>query len=252
MDLQGRHALVTGGGTGIGLAIARALAAAGAEITIAGRRTDVLAQAAADHPRLHPLAMDVADEASVEAGFTAATAARGPVAICIANAGIAEPSAIKRMTLDDWRRTMGINLDGTFLTIRAMLQRRDRDDWGRVIAVSSIAGLKGLRGAPAYSASKHGMIGLIRGLAADHLGQAITFNALCPAYVDTDIVPENIRRVMDRTGMSEAEATRAVAGANPHGRLIDTDEVAAAAMWLCGPGSQSVNGQAIQIAGGEF
>ncbi len=247
---RGRHALVTGGGTGIGLAIAQALAEAGAEVTIAGRRRDVLEAAAG--PGLHPLAMDVADEASVEAGFAQAVAARGPVAILIANAGLAEPSAIKHMALADWRRTMAINLDGAFLCVRAVLAARGRDDWCRVVAISSIAGIKGLRGAPAYTASKHGLIGLMRGLAADHLGQPVTFNALCPAYVDTDIVPVNIARVMERTGMTEAEATEVVAGANPHGRLIAPDEIAAAAMWLCGPGSESVNGQAIEIAGGQF
>jgi 3-hydroxybutyrate dehydrogenase len=248
--VRGSHALVTGGGTGIGLAIARALAGAGAEVTIAGRRREVLEAAAG--PGLHPQVMDVADEASVAAGFAAAVAARGPVSILIANAGLAEPSAIKHMSLSEWRRTMGVNLDGAFLTVRAMLAERGRDDWGRVVAISSIAGIKGLRGAPAYTASKHGLIGLMRGLAADHLGQPITFNALCPAYVDTDIVPVNIARVMERTGMSEDEARAVVTGANPHGRLIAADEIAAAVLWLCGSGSQSVNGQAIEISGGQY
>lgn len=252
MDLEGRHALVTGGGSGIGLAIARALAGAGAEVTIAGRRDEVLRKAAAAVRGLHPAAMDVADEASVVASFAGAVAARGPVSILVANAGIAEPSAIKHLALADWRRTMATNLDGAFLTMREMLRARARSDWGRVIAVASVAGLRGLRGAPAYTASKHGMVGLVRGLAADHLGQPLTVNALCPAYVDTEIVPQNVARVRERTGMSEAEATAVVAGANPHGRLIAPREVAAAAMWLCLPGSESVNGQAIEISGGQM
>jgi NAD(P)-dependent dehydrogenase (short-subunit alcohol dehydrogenase family) len=250
--LNGQHALVTGGGTGIGLAIARTLAGAGAVVTITGRREAVLRKAAETVAGLHAEVMDVAEEASVVSAFAAAQTLRGPVSICVANAGIAEPSAIKRLELTDWRRMMATNLDGAFLTIREALRARARDDWGRIIAVSSIAGLKGLKGAPAYSASKHGMIGLIRGLAADHLGQPVTFNALCPAYVETDIVPANIARVVARTGLSEAEARAVVVGANPHGRLIAPEEVAAAALWLCGPGSQSVNGQSIEIAGGQF
>ncbi len=250
MDLNGRHALVTGGGTGIGLAIARALAAQGAAVSIAGRRRDVLEGVAGDG--LHPVVMDVADEESVISGYAQAVSARGPVSICVANAGIAEPSAIRKMELSEWRRTMAINFDGAFLTIREMLRGRERDNWGRVIAISSIAGLKGLKGGPAYTASKHGMIGLIRGLAADHLGQPITFNAICPGYVETEIVPANIARIMARTGMSEAEATKVIVGANPHGRLIAPDEVAAVAEWLCADAAGSVNGQSIEISGGQF
>ena len=173
MTLQGRHALVTGGGTGIGLAIATALAEAGAEVTITGRRAAVLEAAASGSPHLHPLAMDVANEVSVADGFALAAEARGPVTICVANAGIAEPSNLRRMELADWRRTMAINLDGAFLTFRAALQGLETEAWGRLIAISSIAGLKGLRGAGAYTVSKHGMIGLVRGLAADLAGSAI-------------------------------------------------------------------------------
>ncbi|SLN46964.1 3-oxoacyl-[acyl-carrier-protein] reductase FabG [Roseivivax jejudonensis] len=250
MQHEGRHALITGGGTGIGLAIARSLAAEGAEVTITGRRAEVL-EAARD-TRIHPLQMDVADESSVVDGIAAAVDARGPIQICVANAGIAEPSAIHKTDLAFWRRTMGINLDGAFLTIRESLGSMRQTDWGRVIAVSSIAGLRGLKGAPVYTASKHGMVGLIRGLAADYLGKQITFNALCPSYVDTEIVPQNVARIMERTGLSEAEARKTMEGVNPHGRLVLPEEVAEAAMWLCGPASGSINGQAIQVAGGEI
>ncbi|ETX29246.1 SDR family NAD(P)-dependent oxidoreductase [Roseivivax isoporae] len=250
MQHAGRHALVTGGGTGIGLAVARALAAEGAEVTITGRRAGPLEAARAE--RIHPLQMDVSDEASVVDGVAAAVAARGPVQICVPNAGIAEPSAIHRTDMDFWRRTMATNLDGAFLTIRECLGGMRQTDWGRVIAIASIAGLKGLNGAPVYTASKHGLVGLIRGLSADYAGKPITFNALCPAYVDTDIVPQNVARIMERTGLSEAEARRTMEGANPHGRLILPEEVAEAALWLCSGGSGSVRGQAIQIAGGEM
>jgi len=247
--LQGRHALVTGGGTGIGLAIARALAGQGAQVTITGRRMAVLEKAAG--PGLHPLQMDVADEASVRDGIAAAIAARGPVTICVANAGIAEGKAMQKMDMAFWRQMMAINLDGAFLTIRDCLAGMRAEGWGRVIAVSSIAGLRGLKGAPAYTASKHGMIGLIRGLSEDFAGSGITCNALCPAYVDTEIVTRNTTSIAARAGISEDAARQIMLSANRHGRLITSDEVAAAALWLCGPNSDSINGQAIQIAGGQ-
>ncbi|WP_116597271.1 SDR family NAD(P)-dependent oxidoreductase [Primorskyibacter marinus] len=250
MTLAGKHALVTGGGTGIGLAIARALADRGAVVTITGRRRAVLEEVAGGI--LHPLEMDVRDEASVVEGIASAVAARGPVQICVPNAGIAEGRALHKTDMTFWRDMMATNLDGAFLTIRECLASMHQTDWGRVIAVSSIAGVRGLKGAPCYSASKHAMIGLIRALAADYLGKPYTFNALCPAYVDTNIVPQNIDRIMARTGMSEDDARKVMVGANPHGRLIAPAEVAEAALWLCGDNSGSINGQAIQIAGGEM
>jgi NAD(P)-dependent dehydrogenase (short-subunit alcohol dehydrogenase family) len=125
-------------------------------------------------------------------------------------------------------------------------------EWGRVIAISSIAGLKGLKGAAAYSASKHGLIGLIRSLSEDYLGTPLTFNAICPGYVDTEIVSRNVTAISDRAGVSPDEARAMMVSANRHNRLIAPEEVAQAVLWLCGPGSGSVNGQAIEIAGGQF
>jgi NAD(P)-dependent dehydrogenase (short-subunit alcohol dehydrogenase family) len=247
--LEGRHALVTGGGTGIGLAIAQALAGAGAEVTISGRRGDVLDDAAG--PGLYPAVIDVTDEASVADGIAAAVAARGPVAICVANAGIAEGRGILKTDLEFWRRIIATNLDGAFLTIRESLRSMRGVDDGRVIGIASVAGVRGLKGAPAYTASKHGLVGLIRGLAADHAGRRITFNALCPGYVATGIVDRNVTAIRDRAGVSEAEAMEMMVSENRHGRLIDAGEVAAAALWLCDPRSGSVNGQAIEIFGGQ-
>lgn len=193
MDLSGKHALVTGGGTGIGLAIAQALADAGAEVTITGRRIEVLQDAASD--RIHPLAMDVSDEASVVNGCAEAVAARGPIQICVPNAGIAEGRSILKTDLDFWRNMMAINLDGAYLTVRECLGGMLAEGWGRTIFMSSIAGLKGLKGAPAYTASKHGMIGLMRGLSEEYMGSELTFNAICPGYVDTDIVARNTESI---------------------------------------------------------
>jgi len=250
--LAGRHALITGGGTGIGLAIAQALATAGAQVTITGRRGDILAEAAAANPGLHALQMDVEDEHSVATGCAAAIAARGPVTICVPNAGIAEGRAIHKMDTAFWRRMMAINLDGAYLTVRECLGGMHSEGWGRVLFVSSIAGLKGLKGAPAYTASKHGMIGLMRGLSEDFLGTGLTFNALCPGYVDTDIVARNTDSISQRAGISTEEARNMMVKTNRHKRLIRPQEVAAAAMWLCLPGSESINGQCIEIAGGQM
>ncbi len=247
--LMGKHALVTGGGTGIGLAIAQALAARGAQVTITGRRQEVLDGVAGDG--LYGAAMDVRDEASVTRVIADAVKLRGPVQICVPNAGIAEGRALHKTDMAFWRDIMATNLDGAFLTIRECLAGMRGTDWGRVIAVSSIAGLRGLPGAAAYAASKHALIGLIRSLSEDYIGHPFTFNALCPGYVDTPIVARNQESIAARTGMSEAAARKVMTDANRHKRLLDVEEVAAAALWLVGPGSQSINGQCIQISGGQ-
>lgn len=249
MDLNGKHALVTGGGTGIGLAIARNLADQGAKVTITGRRAAVLEAVAGNGLFAQP--MDVADEASVVDGFAASVATRGPVQICVANAGIAEGRSLRNTDLDFWRKMMAINVNGCFLTIREALKSMVETDWGRVIAVSSVAGLHGLKGAPAYAASKHAMIGLIRSLSADFDRKPITFNALCPGYVDTEIIARNVESISKRTGASAEDALQMMVGVNPHGRLITAQEVADAALFLCGPHSDSMRGQAIAVAGGE-
>ncbi|WP_305970580.1 MULTISPECIES: SDR family NAD(P)-dependent oxidoreductase [unclassified Mameliella] len=248
--IEGKHALVTGGGSGIGLAIARALAAEGAQVTITGRNAERLEAARSE--RIFPISMDVMDETSIIHGVKEAVSARGPVQICVPNAGIAEGRSILKTDMEFWRTMMATNVDGAFLTIRECLKNMVETDWGRVIAVSSIAGIRGLKGAPTYTASKHALMGLIRALAADYARNPITFNALCPAYVDTDIVTMNVDNIMKRTGWSEAEARAAMVDVNPHGRLIAPEEVAQAAVWLCHEASGSVNGQAIQIAGGEI
>lgn len=250
MPLAGKHALVTGGGTGIGLAIARDLAAQGCTVTITGRRQNVLDEFSTD--RIFALKMDVRDEAQVVATIASAVQARGPVQICIANAGIAEGRALHKTDLAFWRDMMATNLDGAFLSIRESLKSMRQTDWGRVIAVSSVAGLRGLQGAACYSASKHGLIGLIRALSEDYVGKPITFNALCPAYVDTPIVRRNITSIAERAGVSDEKAKAMMVSANRHNRLIAPEEVSAAALWLVSPGSESVNGQAIEIAGGQM
>lgn len=251
MEHAGKHALVTGGGTGIGAGIAIALAEAGAEVTITGRRADKLAEVAATHPRLHALVMDVDNEASVRDGIAAAATARGPIRICVANAGIAEGGPFEATTLADWRRTMTTNLDGVFLTFQAALATLAPDTSARMIVISSIAGVRGLKNAIPYTVTKHGVIGLIRGLSEEFMRRPITFNALCPGYVDTAIVQNQIPGLMRRLGVDEGGAIEAIAKGNRHRRLLEVDETTAAAIWLCSDGARSVNGQTIQISGGQ-
>jgi NAD(P)-dependent dehydrogenase (short-subunit alcohol dehydrogenase family) len=195
--------------------------------------------------------MDVSDEPSVVAGMQHIADRFGSIDICVANAGIAEGQNIRNSSFDFWRKIMAINLDGAYLTIRESLRHMPVKDWGRVIAISSIAGLRGLKGAHAYSASKHGVIGMIRALSADHAKMPVTFNAICPGYVDTDIIARNTKSISDRTQMSHEAARALMVDLNPHGRLISADEVASAALWMCSTGSDSYDGQALEISGGQ-
>lgn len=251
MEHRGKHALVTGGGTGIGADIALALAKAGAEVTITGRRSAPLQALAQQNPRIHPMTMDVSDEASVRDGIATAAAARGPCQICIANAGIAEGKPFAKTSLADWQRMMTTNLDGVFLTLQAALATLSPEDAGRMIVISSIAGVRGLKNAVPYTASKHAIIGLIRGLSEEYLKRPITFNALCPGYVDTDIVRNQLPGLMRRFDIDEAAAIQLMADGNRSGTLLNVDETTSALMWLCSDGARSVNGQTIEISGGQ-
>jgi len=187
-------------------------------VTITGRRQEVLDQVAGG--RIHAMAMDVTDEAAQFETIAKAVVERGPIQICVANAGIAEGKTLQKTDLEFWRKIMTTNLDGCFVTIRECMKSMSETDWGRVIAVSSIAGLRGLKGAGAYSASKHGVIGLIRSYAEEHMDSTTTFNAICPGYVDTDIITRNVESIKTRAGLSEKDALAVMTSANQHGRLI--------------------------------
>lgn len=250
-DHSGKHALVTGGGSGIGRDIALALATAGAEVTVTGRRSEALGDVAARSPRIHPLQMDVTDEASVRDGIAQAAKARGPVQICVANAGIATGGPFAKTTLPQWRATMATNLDGVFLTFQAAMATLAPDTPARMIVISSIAGLRGLKGAIPYTVTKHAVIGLIHGLSEEYMRSPITFNAICPGYVDTDIVENQLPGLMKRFDCTRADAIAMIAKGNRHKTLLAVDEVTAAAMWLCSDGARSVNGQTIAISGGQ-
>lgn len=249
-DLSLHHALITGGGTGIGAAIALALAECGATVTITGRRAEPLEEIANQSTNIRIAQLDVTDEEQTEAVFADAAKEAGPVDIVVANAGIAETMPIGKSDMAFWRRTMATNLDGAFLTMRAALPSMLEHGWGRIISVSSVAGQRGLPRGTAYCASKHGLIGLTRALAEEVITKGITVNALCPGYVRTPIVERGVANIVEKTGLSEEKALKAMVDTNPIGRLIEPEEVAAAALWLVGPGSAAITGQSIQIAGG--
>jgi NAD(P)-dependent dehydrogenase (short-subunit alcohol dehydrogenase family) len=244
--LEGRTAWVTGGGTGIGAAIATALAGAGAEVLITGRRSEPLEKTAAAQPGISWQSLDVTEESAITD-----LAKTRSFDILVANAGIAETAPVAKQSLADWRRTQAVNVEGPMLCTRAVLPGMMERGWGRVIYVSSVAGLKGLRYGGAYVASKHALNGLMKCVAEEALTSGVTANALCPGYVETDIVAENVGKIMARSGMSEDEALAVMRDANPFGRLIAPEEVAAAALWLCGQGSGAVTGQTIAINGGQ-
>lgn len=245
-----KHALVTGGGAGIGRAIALELAKTGVQVTICGRRRDALDAVAQDQANIHPVVADVTDEASVAKLYETAEAARGPFDIVVANAGIASSAPAHRTTLDDWNRIMNVNLTGAFLTVRPALKGMADRGRGRIIFVASVAGLRGSAYVAPYVASKHGVVGLMKSLAVELLKTGVTVNAICPGYVQTEMLEQSVRRVMEKTGRSEAEARRGFAEINPNHRLIQPEEVAAAAMWLVSDAAISVTGQTIAISGG--
>jgi NAD(P)-dependent dehydrogenase (short-subunit alcohol dehydrogenase family) len=247
----GKHALVTGGGTGIGAEIARALAGAGASVTIAGRRRGPLDATAASAEGLHPVVCDVTDEAALADAFSRAVAERGQLSIVIANAGAAESAPFARTSLEAFQRVIAVNLTGAFLTLREGLRAMQGAGWGRLIVVSSVAGLKGYAYVAPYCAAKHGAVGLARALAAEVAGSGITVNAVCPAYTESPMLEQAVRGIVSKTGRSEAETRGLLAGKNLLNRFILPEEVAAAVLWLCGPGSDAITGQAISVSGGE-
>ena len=250
MDLSQSSVLVTGGGSGLGRVLAADFAAAGARVHICGRRHEPLDAMSTANPLITGHILDVTDESATASLF----AEIGPQQVVIANAGIAESAPFHRTERDMWDRIIGVNLTGCFLTLRAGLRAlRDSGNGagggGRLIAISSIMGLAGYRYASAYSASKHGVNGMIAALAAEIEGSGITANALCPGYLEGEMTDRTIATIMEKTGKSRDEAVAVLAATSPEGRLIRPGEVSAAALKLCGPGSDGINGRAIEING---
>ncbi len=246
MTVAGRRVLVTGGGSGAGADLALGFARAGAaEVVICGRRITALSAVAALHPAIRTLPCDVTDEASVQGLFAAA----GPLDIVIANAGQADSAPFARTTLAQWNAMLAVNLTGVFLTFREGL--RQFDGWGRLIAVSSTAGIKGYAKVAPYAAAKHGVMGIVRSLALEVARGPVTVNAICPGFLDTEMTEQSIRVISEKTGRTLAEARKALEAVSPQNRLYRPDEVTSAALWLCSPGAGGVNGQGITLSGGE-
>jgi NAD(P)-dependent dehydrogenase (short-subunit alcohol dehydrogenase family) len=252
MRLAGRHALVTGGGTGIGAAIAGALAAEGAKLTLVGRRRDRLEAVAGQIPQCLVAPADVTDRAQVEQAFAAAREAQGAISILVNNAGAAQSAPFAKLTAEAWRAAMAVNLDALLHTSQAALPDLLAADHGRIVTIASTAGLKGYAYTSAYSAAKHGAIGLTRALAAEYAKTNLTVNTVCPGFTDTELASQAVANIHAKTGRSEEQVRADLAAFNPQQRLIDPAEVANAVVWLCLPESRSVTGQAIVVAGGEI
>ncbi len=252
--LADRHAVVTGASRGIGSTIAAALAARGARVSLLGRdagNLHTVATAIGGVSRAAPIVADVTDSASVSAAFQKARAAFGPVHILVNNAGQAASAKFTDTDEALWNRLLAVNLTGTYLCSRQAVTDMLHIGSGRIVNIASIAGLRGAAYISAYVASKHAVIGLTRSLALEFATRNITVNAVCPGYTDTDIVREAIANIMRKTGRSEAEALESLLATNPQRRLITPEEIAHSVLWLCSPGTESVTGQSIVIAGGE-
>lgn len=248
-----RHAVVTGAGRGIGAAIARRLAAQGHRLTLMGRTAEVLEALRAQLPgQGHAVAaVDVADAASVDRAFARAREVSGPVAILVNNAGQAESAPFAKTDAALWQRMLDVNLTGTYLCTRAALPDLLDVGWGRIVNVASTAGLRGYAYVTAYTAAKHGVVGLTRALALELARKGVTVNAVCPGYTETDLLRHSIEGIVAKTGRSPAQARAELAAGNPQGRLVQPEEVADAVAWLCGEAAAAVTGQAISVSGGE-
>jgi NAD(P)-dependent dehydrogenase (short-subunit alcohol dehydrogenase family) len=251
MRLSGQHALITGGGTGIGAAVARALFAEGAKLTLVGRRRGPLERAARDLPGTVAAPADVTDRGAVDGAFAAARAAHGPVTILVNNAGASEAMPFARLTAESWRRQMAVSLDALLHCSQAALPDLLAAKTARIVTVASTAGLKGYGYTAAYTAAKHGAVGFTRSLAIEFAATNMTVNAVCPGFTETEMLGEAVSAIVASTGRSEEQARRALEQFNPQGRLVMPEEVANAVLWLCLPESRSINGQAIAVAGGE-
>jgi len=250
-----RHAFITGGGRGIGLACARALLAQGIAVTIAGRDAAALRRAAdllrGDGGTVASCVLDVTDEAAVHAVIAEAVHNLGPITILVNNAGQAHSAPFAKTTSQHWQQMLDANLTGAFHCTQAVLPQMLDEGWGRIVNIASTAGLKGYKYVSAYVAAKHGLVGLTKALALELATKNITVNAVCPGYTETDIVQDAIANIMRKTGRSEEQARAELAAANPQQKLVQVEEVANAVAWLCQESSSAMTGQSIAVAGGE-
>ncbi len=246
--ISGKHALVTGGGSGIGAAIAESMANAGAKVTIVGRNAEKLSAVATKIGASQQTA-DVTNRKQVTAAMAAASADSGPITVLVNNAGVAEAVPFKRMDDAHWDAMLQTNLTGVFNCTRTAIASMLQQEQGRIINIASTASLTGYAYNSAYAAAKHGVLGLTRSLALEFAKKGITVNAVCPGFTNTGIMDDAIRQIVAATGRSADKALAEIVSANPQGRMIEPEEVASAVLWLCE--QPSINGQAITIDGGE-
>lgn len=251
-QLEGKHALVTGGGSGVGLSIVTALIDAGASVTVTGRNKGTLDVVAASSERITSAVCDVTDSAEVDRLFASVKGEHGGADIVIANAGAAESVPFTKLSLQAWNAMIDVNLTGAFLTMQGGLLGMEGKSWGRIVTIASVAGLKGYGYVSAYCAAKHGVVGLTRAVAIEVAQSGITVNAICPGYTQTPMLERTIDNIVEKTGRSREDAAKTLLRGNPTGRFVEPEEVAQSVLWLCGPHSGAVTGQALSISGGEI
>ena len=247
MTISGKHVVVTGGGTGVGAAIAQGMAQAGARVTIMGRTRKNLAG-----QNLPYQVCDVTDRAQVSDAFGKARRENGPILAVIANAGASESVPFAKMQPDTLNHMLSVNLTGAVNVWQEALPDQKDAGWGRMIAVASTAGLKGYPYVAAYCAAKHGVVGLTRALALELAATGITVNAICPGFTETPMLERSVANIVKKTGMPPEQAREALFSGNPQKRFVQTDEIAETALWLCSDGARSVNGHALSLSGGEI
>lgn len=250
-SIKDKHVVITGGGSGVGAQIAAEFADSGAKVTILGRRIDPLHDVAAQTGAL-PVSADVTNPSGLVAALDIARASHGPVAVAIANAGAAPSAPFHKISATDFNDTMSVNLNGVFNLWQATLGDMKTAGWGRLLAIASTAGLKGYGYVSHYCAAKHAVVGMTRALAHELGTSGVTANAICPGFIETPLLDRSIDAIVEKTGMSRDQASKALVMSNPQKRFVTTQEVAGSAMWLCSEAASAVNGHALALSGGEI